>query len=337
MSDTGVFTISLDFELHWGCFESMVLNEQQQQYFRNTIEAIPKMLEVFSENKIHVTWATVGMLYMQGKEAWEKNKPGLLPTFNNTNVSAYEWIKRHGFYNDKDPFHFAPALIKLIQSTPYQEVGTHTYAHYFCLEEGQTPEQFKADIEMACKVASANGTTIRSLVFPRNQFNRPYLSICADAGITSIRSSPDIWYWAPATGSTFMKRFFRAGDAYLKFQPIKMVYLKDIEIIPGLPLSLPATRLYRPWKPGQPLQNRLKMRRILKEMTEVAKKKAYCHLWWHPHNFGNNPRECLDELKQIVAHFQVLNKKYGMKSMTMGETAEMLLGGSDNRESGIGN
>ena len=327
MSQPGIFTISLDFELHWGCFENMMLNEPEQKYFRNTIDAVPKMLETFSENDIHVTWAIVGMLYREDTTAWMNNKPASLPTFSNPNVSAYEWITKHGFYNEKDPFHFAPGLIELIKKTPNQEIGTHTYAHYFCLEKGQTPEQFKADIEMARKVALEKGSTIRSLVFPRNQFNQAYLGICADAGITSIRSSPDIWYWAPATGSTFMKKLFRAGDAYLKFQPIKMVYLKDIRTDQGLPLCLPATRLYRPWKPGQPLQNKLKMRRILNEMTEAAKKKAYYHLWWHPHNFGNNPRECLDELKKIVDHYRMLKKKYGFRSMTMGETAEMLLNG----------
>lgn len=324
MSDTGIFTISLDFELHWGCFEHMALNEPQQQYFRNTIDAIPKMLEIFAADKIHVTWAIVGMLYQHDKKEWINNKPALLPSFDNPNVSAYQWINRHGFYSDKDPFHFAPGIIKLIQSTPDQEIATHTYAHYFCLEKGQTPEQFRADIQMACKIALENGNKIHSLVFPRNQFNHEYLSICAEAGITSIRSSPDIWYWEPATGSTFMKKFFRAGDAYLKFQPIKLVYVEKIKT-GDLPLCLPATRLYRPWKPGQPLQNKLKMRRILNEMTEVAKKKAYCHLWWHPHNFGNNPRECLDELKLITQHYQFLNRKYGLRSMTMKETADYLL------------
>jgi hypothetical protein len=335
MSQPGVFTISLDFELHWGCFENMLLNEPQQQYFRNTIDIIPKMLDVFAENSIHVTWATVGMLYMPDKTTWLKNKPVILPSFENPKVSAYTWIEEHGFYSEKDPFHFAPGLIELIKSTPNQEIATHTYAHYFCLEKGQTPGQFKADIEMACKIALQNGTTIRSLVFPRNQFNHEYLSICAEAGITSIRSSPDIWYWEPATGSTFMKKFFRAGDAYIKFQPIKMVYLKDIRTDGGLPLSLPATRLYRPWKPGQPLQNKLKMRRILNEMTEAAKKKAYYHLWWHPHNFGNNPRECLAELKQIIKHYRMLKEKYGFMTLTMQETAELLLSGK--RQPGIGN
>lgn len=67
------------------------------------------------------------------------------------------------------------------------------------------------------------------------------------------------------------------------------------------------------------------MKRILTEMTEAAKKKAYYHLWWHPHNFGNNPRECLAELEQIVQHFISLKKTYGFRSMTMKETTDLLL------------
>ncbi len=324
MSDKGIFTISLDFELHWGCFEKMVLNPAEQQYFLNTRAAIPQMLQLFSANNIHVTWAAVGMLYRKNKTEWLNDLPPLLPSFDNPNVSSYEWIDRHGFYSENDPFHFAPELIDLIKSTPHQEIGTHTYAHYFCLEPGQTPAQFKEDIQMACKLALEKGIVIRSLVFPRNQFNKEYLSICAEAGIHAVRSSPDVWYWEPATGSTFMKKFFRAGDAYLKFQPIRMVWLKDIKT-DELPLHLPATRLYRPWKPGQHIQNKLKMRRILNEMTEAAKKKAYYHIWWHPHNFGNNPRECLAELKQIIDHFHVLHKKYGFRSMNMHEITNLLL------------
>ena len=324
MKEPGIFAVSLDFELHWGCFEKMtLLNEAEQQYFYNTRKAIPQMLSIFTKGNIHVTWAIVGMLYRKDKKEWEANMPAILPSFNNPNVSAYEWIKKFGFYNDNDPFHFAPDLINQIKAAPHQEIGTHTYAHYFCLEEGQTKEQFREDIRMACKVASENGIEIRSLVFPRNQFNREYLSICKEAGINAVRSSPDIWYWEPATGSTFMKKFFRAGDAYLSFQPIKTVFLKDIDHT-QLPLQLPASRLYRPWKPGQPLQNKLKMRRILNEMTAAAKRGAYYHIWWHPHNFGNHPEQCLAELQQIANHFNYLHKKYGFQSLTMNEITEKI-------------
>ena len=252
-------------------------------------------------------------------------RPGMIPTFDNPGVSAYKWIDKYGFFSVEDPFHFAPDLVDKIKATPNQEIGTHTYAHYFCLESGQNKEQFREDLLAAKKIASAKNIRIKSLVFPRNQFNPEYLSICYDMGITAVRSSPDIWYWSPAIGSSFMKKFFRAGDAYLKFQPIKMIYLKDIQPQPGLPILLPASRLYRPWQPKYTIQNTFKLKRILNEMTSAAKNRAYYHIWWHPHNFGNFPRQCMAELEQIISHYVSLRNKYGFQSLSMNEIAESKL------------
>lgn len=325
MDNRGVFCISLDFELHWGCFERMLLNDDQQKYFQNTRDLIPKKLDLFALNEIHVTWAIVGMLYNKNIIEWENRKPSNIPSFDNEKASAYKWIEKHGFKGENDPYHFAPDLIEKIKNTPFQEIATHTYAHYFCLESGQTIEQFRTDMELAIKIANQNGSTIKSLVFPRNQFNPEYLSVCNDLGITSVRSSPDIWYWRYGTGSTFKEKFFRAGDAYIKMEPIKPVYLKDIKVKPGLPLMLPSTRLYRAWQPKYKIQNPFKMRRILNEMTEAAKNGAYYHLWWHPHNFGSCPKECMKELEQIIQHFKKLNKKYSFQSKTMQEISDMIL------------
>lgn len=326
MKNPGVFVVSLDFELHWGCFETKrVLDIPTQQYFLNTRKAIPEMLSIFAANDIHVTWAIVGMLYRKNATEWEQHQPKLLPTINNPHASAYEWIKANGFYSEEDPFHFAPELVELIQKTPHQEIGTHTYAHYFCLEEGQTKEQFREDIRMACDLAKEKGIVIRSLVFPRNQFNEEYLSICTEFGINAVRTNPDIWYWSYSDNAGgFMKRFFRAGDAYLKFQPIKRQYLKDIDTS-RRPLLLPASRLYRSWRPHYPIENKLKLKRILNEMTKAAQKGAYYHIWWHPHNFGNYPQECLDELSKIVQHFKYLEKKYGFETLNMNELTQKLI------------
>src|SRR5262245_53193541 len=141
MREPGVFAVSLDFELHWGCFETMrELNDEVQQYFKNTRKAIPEMLSIFANGNIHVTWSAVGMLYNKNVQEWKAHMPSVIPTFNSPHVSAYEWIKKNGFYSEEDPFHFAPQLIELIKATPNMEIGTHTYGHYFCLEEGQTKE-----------------------------------------------------------------------------------------------------------------------------------------------------------------------------------------------------
>ncbi len=325
MMNNGIFSISLDFELHWGSFETMKkLNEKSRRYFTNTRKVIPEMLSLFEKSELHVTWAIVGMLYLKNAKEWNENLPNQIPSFNNPEVSAYEWVKKNGFSSENDLEHFAPELIDLIKNTPYQEIGTHTFAHYFCLEKGQNKDQFREDIRMACKVAAEKGIEIKSLVFPRNQFNKDYLSICKEFGITSVRTNPAIWYWSYAADSSLLKKIFRTGDAYLNFQPIKMVKLKDINISRN-PLQLPAARLYRPWTKRFPFQNKLKLNRILNEMTVAAKNNAYYHLWWHPENFGTHPNECMQELAQIANHFHHLKSKYGMKSLTMQETTDIIL------------
>ena len=326
MKEKGTFVISLDFELHWGCFENMQnITEANQQYFYNTRKAIPEMLSIFSKGGIHATWAAVGMLFCKDRKDWENNTPSKIPAFVNPNVSAYKWVEKNGFINDQDPFHFAPTIIELIKSTPHQEIGTHTYAHYFCLEEGQYVDDFRADIQKACEMANRVGISIKSLVFPRNQFNESYLSVCKEFGITAVRSNPDVWYWSAASRATFLQKLFRSGDAYVKWQPIKMVFLKDIKTN-ELPLQLPASRLYRAWRPKYAIENKLKMKRILDEMTAAAKEGGYYHLWWHPHNFGYYPAQCLEELTQIVNHFNFLKAKYGFESLHMNEVTDRLIG-----------
>ena len=325
MKQPGTFSISLDFELHWGCFENMkVLDEKNQNYFKKTREAIPAMLDLFESHQIHVTWAVVGMLFNEDEDQWHLNLPKEIPGFLNEEVSAYAWVKKNGFFSKKDPYHFAPTLIDKIKNTPFQEIGTHTYAHYFCQEEGQTAQQFREDLLMARKVSLEKNIEIRSLVFPRNQFNAEYLSICRELGITSVRSNPDIWYWASSAESGLMKRLFRTGDAYFSIQPYKMVFLSDIKK-DEFPIQLPATRLYRPWNSKWPILNHLKMKRIFKEMTAAAKQGGYYHIWWHPHNLGNNPKECLVEIKQIIEHFKSLQAKYGFESLTMQETVDKII------------
>ena len=53
-------------------------------------------------------------------------------------------------------------------------------------------------------------------------------------------------------------------------------------------------------------------------MKEASKRNAIYHLWWHPHNFGNNLNDNLNGLKKIVKHFTNLKDLYGMKSKSMG-------------------
>lgn len=53
-------------------------------------------------------------------------------------------------------------------------------------------------------------------------------------------------------------------------------------------IEIPASRFFRPFKNNEKIIQRLKLNRIKNEMTFAAKKGRNYHLWWHPHNFGEN-------------------------------------------------
>lgn len=303
----------------------MALDHRGKRYFENTRYAFPKMVELFQRYDVHVTWAVVGMLYNRDATAWRRNIPNLQPTYVNPLLSAYAWADTHGLAEPEDPYHFAPDLISLIENDPRFEIGTHTYGHYYCKEPGQTLPQFKDDLEKAVHIAAERGHHMRSLVFPRNQFNEDYLRVCTACGITSVRSNPSAWYWDANRPDDLTKKVFRTGDAYTSMLGHKVVPFEAIDASQQ-PLQLPASRLYRGWTRKSSLLNRLKMQRILQEMEMAARKSAYYHLWWHPHNFGHHPDQCLAELETILQHFHHWHRTQGMWSLTMDETRNYLQG-----------
>jgi peptidoglycan/xylan/chitin deacetylase (PgdA/CDA1 family) len=319
-----IFTISLDFELHWGGFEKWPI-DNYKQYFVNTRDVIPKMLKLFEQYGVHVTWAGVGMLFHSDRESLLNNTPRVLPTYVDKDLSAYNYIKRIGIGSTEmdDPFHFAASLVKRIIDTPNQELGSHTFAHYYCNEAGQTVDQFKADLRAAQMAAAPFGHKLRSLVFPRNQFNEEYLKACYEEGFRVVRDNPRDWFWniRSTQKESKWKRLNRGVDAYWPIGKKNTYSLESIEKREGLPICLPASRLLRPYRPGELYLNTMKIERVKTEMERAAMKGEVYHLWWHPHNFGNYPDESMEGLKRILDGFKKCEEKYGMQSMNMGEIA----------------
>lgn len=315
MKDIPVFTISLDFELYWGIFDKVPLNSRFT-YFENTREVIPQLLALFEQNNIHVSWATVGMLMAEDWTDWNHYKPDQLPAYTNQNLSAYRLNALFAEHEELNRYFFAPNLVKLIRDTPSQEVGTHTFSHYYCREEGQTVAQFKSDLQAAKRIAGRENISLQSLVFPRNQYNEPYLSVCFEEGVTTVRANPVDWWWDQDMKDNLLRKVFRTGDCYTPLSQKTSFKLSSLVLPAGLPLSIPASRLLRPVHTGN-LLNQLRLKRVLNEMTVAAKTNSCYHLWWHPHNFGDNPEKSMADLKSIVAHFKKLEKQYKMESMHM--------------------
>ncbi|PRY13308.1 polysaccharide deacetylase [Pontibacter ummariensis] len=315
-SDLPVFTISLDFELYWGIFDRVPL-EEKGRYFENTRQVIPEMLAHFEREEIRVTWATVGMLFANDWDDWTSFKPKVLPDYENQALSSYRLQNWYAGKPELAPYLFAPALVDQIKNTPYQEMATHTYSHYYCREAGQTVDQFRSDLQAAKSIAARKGAMLHSMVFPRNQLNEDYLKVCFEEGIKTVRSNPVDWFWDMNVKERLLKRLFRSADAYVPVGAKTSYKLSSLQLKEGLPLAIPASRLLRPIHPKYNFLNRLRLKRVLREMTAAAKARECYHLWWHPHNFGDSPRQSLQDLVLILNHFMKLKETYGMVSMSM--------------------
>ena len=347
----GIFAISLDFELHWGGFEkwplsipdfkSQISDSDRQpnggkfltvdkkdyaNYFLNTRQVIPKMLKLFADHEVHVTWATVGMLFHPTRNQLLEYAPEFKPEYIHKELSAYHYIQEQGIGEDEsaDPFHFAPSLIRQIVATPHQELATHTFSHYYCNETGQNAEQFRADLKAAQKSARLFSRELKSLVFPRNQFNDKYLRVCFEEGITSVRSNPLDWFWRiqSTQSESLWKRLNRGLDAYFPVGKQNTFPIASLKKRSGFPLAIPASRLLRPYNPRESVLNRLKIDRICHEMTRAAKSGQIYHLWWHPHNFGAFPEESLKGLAEVLSNYDFCKSSHGMESLSMSEISD---------------
>ena len=313
--DTGGLVISLDFELLWGVFDKVNL-EDKREYFSNTRKIIPEILKHFERNDIKATWATVGMLFNNDWDEWNSNIPAEIPSYASKELCAYTF--GNSIQNkETEKLCFAPDLIRAIISTKDQEMATHTYSHYYCLENGQTLSQFKQDLKKSKELSSKFDVILKSLVFPRNQFNPHYLKVCTEFGLENIRTNPDNWYWKNTEKNSLIQKVFRTGDAYLGIYD-KSYKSGTLQIHPDGYNLQKASRFLRPFGSNTNL-NQLRMKRILSEMEKAAIAGELYHLWWHPHNFGENSTKNIEDLETILIHFKFLKSKYGFNSFSMND------------------
>jgi peptidoglycan/xylan/chitin deacetylase (PgdA/CDA1 family) len=324
INNHGKFIVSLDFELIWGVRHKKTI----KTYGKNILgvsKVIPQVLELFRHYNIQATFAIVGFLFFKNKQELIDSLPKYKPRYKDGNLSPYNnYFDNLGADFKIDPYHYAPSLIKLIQEYHEHEIGTHTFSHYYCLEQGQTMDMFREDLWSAIGIAEKWGIRLSSLIFPKNQCNDDYLQICKEMGIICYRGNQRSWLYT-AKGrerETLFRRMLRFIDAYIPISGHNCYldkYPKD-----NFPVDIPASRFLRPFSKKLRLFEGLRLIRIKSDMNYAAKHNMTYHLWWHPHNFGVNQNENFSFLEKILKYYQYLNKKYGFKSYTMTMLAESL-------------
>ncbi len=103
------------------------------------------------------------------------------------------YVETIGLDEEHDPEHLAGSLVDLIGASAGQEVGSHTFSHYYCLEPGQNEGTFRADLAAAQSIARRRGLELTSLVLPRNQWNPAYADAVLDSGVPLHPGSAAHW------------------------------------------------------------------------------------------------------------------------------------------------
>lgn len=322
MSDSaGALVISIDFELLWGVRDIFPIDSP---YARTNVlgvrKAIPALLRLFEKYDIGATWGVVGALCAKNVAERTRFMPSILPSYVNRQLSPYSQVT--GQDESADPLHFGESLVHAIQSSPKQELASHTYAHFYCLEAGQTVEAFDSDCNAFAEIVARYGIFPRSIILPRNQWNPAYASVLLRHGIDCYRGNQHHWAYEAADGSgnTLKKRMMRLVDTYLPLCGDHSFAWEQIAQPDGTK-NIPASFFLRPWSAGLAFLEEVRFQRINRAMTRAARQGRLLHLWFHPHNYGINIEKNLQFLERILKRRQELGKQYGFAVMTMAEVA----------------
>jgi len=324
-NELGKLIISLDFELFWGVRDKRSILGYGES-LKNVKEVIPRLLDSFSKYGVNATFATVGLLFAKDKYEMKKFSPKRIPKYSDANLSPYkDGFSGVGDNGETDSHHFALDLIKMIKANGKHEISTHTFSHFYCLEEGQTKDDFEEDIKAAISIAEKEGINIESIVFPRNQFNSAYSDILVQNGIKSYRGNERVWFQRSQSEEeiTLWKRIFRTANCYINLSGHHCYSIKALSDS-DLPYDIPSSRFLRPYQSKLSFLKPFQLRRIKRSMSFAAKNGLVYHLWWHPHNFGAHMDKNFELLHEILEHYKMLNAKYGFKSVTMADMAKEL-------------
>jgi len=312
----GAFVISLDFELHWGVRDHRPLSRAERSRLLAARDAIPRLLDLFDEFSISATWATVGLLFARSREEAQAFAPKRKPNYADPRLNPYS--EQLGKDEKDDPFHFAPTLIAAIARRRGQEIGSHSFSHFYSMESGQTAADFQADTESALAIAVNSGHRLTSYVFARNQVNPAYLPILQQAGITAYRANEQAKIKKAASfrdQRRIDRRLRRFLDAYVDVCGPQTSHFA----LKQQPFALFASRYLRPYRPGTAVLEPLLLTRIDQVMRHAALRGQVFHMWFHPEDLAPFVDENLLLLRRVLQLFDHQRNKHNMLSLSIGQ------------------
>ena len=241
----GTLVISLDFEMFWGMADVLEpLNSAPAM--RRVHEVVPRLLKLFETYGVHATWATVGGMMAHDDAEFLRYLPKPAAPQTARMLDKLGIGQPDGAKKCPREILYAPELIHKVAATPGQEIGTHTYSHYYCSNADSTPEAFAAEIRAAMQIAEDNGYEIHAAVFPRNQLRETYLRAMDSVSPLIFRGEERGWIKSLSLKYPRLGRVVWYADHYL---PLQHCSYDRTEIMQDGRYNVRDSRFYKPYRP----------------------------------------------------------------------------------------
>ena len=293
--DKGVVILSADFEMAWAYRYSKIKSNEAIQLGLHEREQIPLLLNLFEQNNIPVTWATVGHLFLDQCERDSKGRAhDEMPRpyyFENRNwkFSKGDWYQHDPCSDYKsDPAWYAPDLIdQIINSNTGHEIGCHTFSHIDFTDKNCPPELAKTEIQKCKELANLKNLELKSMVFPGGTFGN--FEVLKKNGFNCYRKA--------------------------------MAYDLDLPVIDDhglvtIPSSFGLVRDPYGWS------KEFHLAILKKYINRAAQNKLICHFWFHPSMDYWYFQNVMPFLLKMVAKHRDSGK---IQVMTMGKLAKQIL------------
>jgi peptidoglycan/xylan/chitin deacetylase (PgdA/CDA1 family) len=321
--------VSIDVELRWGLRDLVPVDGgSYRQHLLGARLALPRLLDVLESYGVRATWAVVGFLMAGSREELLAHAPppDLRPVYSDARLDPYgDAMHVIGRDEAADPLHFGASLVEQIRARPAQEIASHTFSHYYCLEPGQKRAAFAADLAAARAIAAARGLRLSSIVLPRGQLSPAYAPLMRDAGFSALRGQQGGWLYRPATDSAYrapLRRAARLVDAYTGATGPHLLEWERMRDH-GAPCDVPASMFLRPYRHGLRHLDGLRLLHIRRALRAAAASGRLFHLWWHLHNVGRDTDQNIGFLRAVLDTFAECRERHGMQSLPMREVASL--------------
>lgn len=112
-----------------------------------------------------VSWSTVGFLMVgNAEELNELTSRIAKPKYSKRELDNYFNFSHVEEENFCEGVFFASDIVEKLKQSKFQTIGTHSFSHYYCLEEGQTVKEFSDDLRIAKEISDEKGIEMRSIV-----------------------------------------------------------------------------------------------------------------------------------------------------------------------------